>query len=320
MKALVILNAGAGKGDHDDAGKAIALAFRRAGIDFEIIKAKKKKKALKKLRERLSDGFDLVVAGGGDGTVSGALEALHGTDIPLAIIPLGTGNIIAREFNIPVDVEGAIGVITGPSQKKKIDAMKIGDSVYVLSAGVGINAAVVAQTSDENKSRFGRLAYFASIMKMVPFRTRRIEVIVDGESHRYRAVEVAVNNCGTLARAVYPKGPDIRADDGCVDVWVLGMESFFDYFLYLTGLLFGRQKKARFFQARERVVINSVSPMTVQADGDLIGTTPVEIEVLPAALTILVPGPDMRATNDSGRPQSEEAARPREKLRPVASR
>jgi YegS/Rv2252/BmrU family lipid kinase len=290
MKALVILNAGAGRGKHADAGRVIADAFNRAGIDHEILTAGKKKKALTKLRKRLNDGFDLVVAGGGDGTVSGAFDVLHGTDIPLAIIPLGTGNIIAREFNIPVDVEGAINVITGPSQKKKIDAMKIGDSVYILNAGVGISAAVVERTSDKSKSRFGLLAYISNVMKMLGAQPRRIEISVDGNTHRYRAVEVAVNNCGVLARTIYPRGPDIRADDGHVDVWILGMQSFFDYFIYFVAVLFGRRRKARFLTAKERVVINSATPMIVQADGDLIGTTPVEINVLPSALTILVPG------------------------------
>jgi len=289
MKALVVLNAGAGKGDHATAGQTIERVLGGAGIEFEILKAKKKKKALKKLRERLTDKYDLVIACGGDGTVAGAFQALHGTGIPLAIIPLGTGNIVAREFNIPVDVDGALALITGASQVKKIDAMKIRDGIYVLSAGVGINAAVVAETSEDSKTRFGRLAYIRSIFKVFGSPPRPVQVTLDGVVHRYRAVEVAVNNCGTLARAVYPRGPDIRADDGRVDVWILGMETPLDYFLYFGGILFGRRKKARFMTATKSVVIDARHPMTAQADGDVIGTTPLEIEVLPAALSILVP-------------------------------
>jgi diacylglycerol kinase family enzyme len=88
---------------------------------------------------------------------------------------------------------------------------------------------------------------------------------------------------------VYPRGPEIRPDDGRLDVWVLGMENTFDYARYLVGIVFGRRKKARYLTARESVVIKSQSPMAAQADGNIIGTTPLEVELLPHALSIVVP-------------------------------
>jgi len=159
----------------------------------------------------------------------------------------------------------------------------------VLNAGVGINAAVIARTSKKSKTRFGRFAYIATILQMFGFRPRFVDITVDGEVRRFRAVEVSVNNCGALAKAVYPKGPDIRPDDGRVDIWVLGMESVIDYLQYLVGILLGRRRKALCLTARERVIINSRVMMAAQADGDIIGTTPLEVEVLPASLTVLVP-------------------------------
>ncbi len=292
MRALVVLKVGAGKGTHEEAHDVISREFKAAGIQFEILIAGDKDAVDDVVRSRLDDHFDLVVVAGGDGTVARAFDALQGTSIPLAIIPTGTGNIIAREFDIPVDIEKSVQLITSGPRTRTIDGMKIAGRVYVLSAGVGINAAVVARTSKKSKSRFGRFAYIATILGMFGFRPRFVEITVDGESRRFRAVEVSVNNCGTLAKTVYPPGPDIRPDDGRVDIWVLGMESAIDYLQYLVGVLVGRRRKALCLTARERVVIDSRVSMATQADGDIIGTTPLEVEVLPASLTVLVPASD----------------------------
>lgn len=289
MKALVILKEDAGKNGHDAAARAVEREFNACGIEYELAIASKKDLVDDIIRARRGEAFDLVVAGGGDGTVARACGGLHGTSIPLAILPIGTGNIVARELGIPMDVDDAVRVITEAHRTKRIDAMKIGKGVYVLNAGVGINAAVIARTTRRSKHRFGRLAYVVGILRMFGFRPRRVDITVDGARYQYRAVEVAVNNCGTLARTVYPPGPDIRADDGHVDVWVLGMETVLDYLQYLVGMLFGRRKKAVFFTASRRIVISSPTTLAAQADGDIIGTTPLEVEVLPAALTVLVP-------------------------------
>lgn len=290
MKALVVLSAGAGKGEHETANEAVRRAFTEAGIDFRIHTARNEDRVDDIVRDHLEEGWDIVVAGGGDGTVSCAAAALLGTSIPLGIIPLGTGNIVAREFDIPVDIDDAVALIVDSPARRQIDAMKIGDRICVLNAGVGINATVVARTSSKSKSRFGRLAYVVTALRVIGYRPRRIELTVDGTKHHFRAVEVSLNNCGTLAQAVYPRGPDIRPDDGQVDIWILGMETLRDYARYLVGLLFRRRKKALFMTATRSVVIDSRVRMTAQADGDIIGTTPLEIEVLPRALTLLVPG------------------------------
>jgi diacylglycerol kinase (ATP) len=288
MKALVILNSRAGKGSYEAVRDALAERFGAANIEFEIHIVSKGDKADDIVRARRG-GFDLVVAGGGDGTVSSAFDGLHGTSIPLGILPIGTGNIIAREFKIPTDVEGAIALITGAHRLKKIDAMRIKDRVYVLSTGVGINAAVIAGTTRKNKKRFGRMAYVATTLRMFRHRPRTMEITIDGTTHKHRAVEVAISNCGTIARALYPIGPDIRADDGHVDIWILEIENVFDYLRYLVGIPFGQRSNAKFFTAENRITIESRRPLTAQADGEVIGETPLEIEVLAQALTLVVP-------------------------------
>jgi len=288
MKALVILNASAGKGDTGAAVRK-ALAARLGASDYEVHETQKGEDPGAVVRERLRDGVDTVVAAGGDGTVSAIVDALHGSSIRLGIIPVGTGNLIARELNIPTDIDKAVELIAGSPRAMKMDAMKIGDRHYVLNAGVGASAEVIANTTRGDKKRFGRLAYHVTAFRIFRFRPRPMDITVDGTTQSYRAVEVSISNCGILAKALYPKGPDIRSDDGHVDIWILGMKTFWDYVGYVVGSIFGRPAKAEFFTAEKNVVIKSRVPLTTQADGDVIGTTPLTLEVLPGALTVLVP-------------------------------
>jgi len=105
------------------------------------------------------------------------------------------------------------------------------------------------------------------------------------------AIEVTIMNCGMLAKMLYPKGPDIRIDDGYLDVLIFGTKPVRDYPLYVFRLLTGRTPDilSRFIKVERCVTIRSSVPLPVQADGDMIGTTPLEVELLPGAVTVLVP-------------------------------
>ena len=258
MKALVLVQPGAGKGDAVRAVRdALDLHFTASSIEFEIHEQHEKGSPGDILRARVREGFDVVVVAGGDGTVSSAFDGLQGTGIALGIIPTGTGNLIAREFGIPTEIDEAVALIAGAPRTRRIDAMRIAGRVYVLNVGVGISAAIIEGTTSENKRRFGRIAYLATALRTFRSRPRPIDLTVDGIEYRFRAVEVAVSNCAILADAMYPKGPDIVPDDGHVDVWVLGMKTYFEYFRYLLGIVFGWRTKAQFFVAAKSIVIES---------------------------------------------------------------
>jgi YegS/Rv2252/BmrU family lipid kinase len=241
-------------------------------------------------------GIDIAVAAGGDGTVSAVIDGIAGSSIPLGIIPTGTGNLIARELGIPEDVDDAVRLIAGAPQSRKIDVMKIGDRAFVLNASVGISAAVISDTTRKSKRYFGRIAYFwNTVLKMFTLKRRKLAVTVDGVRQEYRAIEVAIMNCGILAKMLYPKAPEIHVDDGYLDVLILGTKPFREYPLYLLGILAGRTPDiiSRFLKVRKHVTIRSSVPLQVQADGDMIGTTPLDVEILPGAVTVLVPGEDV---------------------------
>lgn len=291
-KALVILNPAAGKIAERAVRDALDRRLAPAGIDCEINETRRGDFFGDIVRRRLRDGFDLVVAAGGDGTVSAVIDGLAGAAIPLGIIPTGTANLIARELNIPLGVDDAAALIARAPLTRRIDAMRIGSRVYVLVAGVGISASVAGGTTRRNKNRFGLIAYLgAAILRSSEFRPRHLDVTVDGTAEKHHAVEVAVTNCGILAQMLFPKGPEIHVDDGHLDVWILGTKTLLDYPRYIMRLITGRPAtpRAHFIEARKSILIGSDVPLPVQADGDIIGTTPVEIEVLPGALRVIVP-------------------------------
>jgi diacylglycerol kinase (ATP) len=291
-KALVILNPSAAPAVRRSVLEALDRHFPAARIDYVVHEPRAGEPFGAIVRGRLGEGFDLVVAAGGDGTVSAVVDGLVGSPVPLGIVPTGTANLVARELNIPLVPLEAAALIARAPRSRRIDAMRIGSRAYVLVAGIGISATVAGGTTRRNKSRFGLIAYLgAALLTMSGFRARRLEVTVDGVSMKHRAVEVAIANCGILAEMLFPKGPAIRVDDGHLDVWILDTRTLLDYPRYLFKIAARRPEhpRAHFIEARRRITVTSAHPLPVQADGDVIGTTPVDIEVLPGAVRVFVP-------------------------------
>ena len=291
-KALVVLNPSSGAAGGSSKEDTIKKCFDDAKLKYEIILTNKNEDVGEVIRGRLKEGFDLVVAAGGDGTVSAVINGLMETKIPLSIIPLGTGNLLAKELHIPLEIKDAVAVISSSPRYKIIDVMKIGKRVFVLNASVGYSPIIMRSTTTAQKNRFGNLAYLVNAMiHLFRLRFHGYEIAVDGKMHTGRAFECIVFNAGALARTLYPKGPDVAVDDGHLDIWILSVTKGLDYFRYLFYALVGRPGKLLppMLSAEHTVSIKSKRSVLVQVDGDVIGKTPVEIEVLHGALTVLVP-------------------------------
>lgn len=273
--------------------EALQLHFPAGSCAWEMVEAEPGERMSACAREKVSQGARRVVAAGGDGTVSSVAHELVGRALPLGIIPMGTGNLVARELGIPVDVGAAVALLAGKPRERRMDAMRIGERTYLLNAGVGINAEVIDRTSRLGKDLFGRSAYVGTaVWKVLQAKPQRLEVTVDGQTRLFHATDVAISNCGILAQALHPNGPDIRVDDGQINVCILCMKTPLEYPWYYLLKRIAPQRVNRIIHeivAKKSVVVRSRVPLMVQADGDIIGATPVEVEVLPAALTVLVP-------------------------------
>jgi diacylglycerol kinase family enzyme len=168
----------------------------------------------------VSAGVDLVVACGGDGTVAACAEGVTGTGVPLAVIPLGTGNLLARNIGLPLGLEDALEVSLGGGQRA-IDAGRVNGKMFVVMAGLGLDAHMLSGASEPLKKRIGWLAYAISAVRHLSDRPMRVTVTADGgRPRRMRVSTLIAGNVGQL-QAGLPLLPDALPDDGTLDALAL---------------------------------------------------------------------------------------------------
>lgn len=245
--------------------------------------------------QALSEGADLIMACGGDGTVRACAERLAGTGVPLAIVPLGTGNLLARNLEIPLDIEASLDVaLSGNSRTIDIGSIQApsGAHRFAVMAGMGFDAALFAGTDDWAKEITGPVAYIASGLRHVTDRPMHLRVSSDdGATRAYRAASVLVGNVGMLQGGVALM-PDAHPDDGALDVAILkpgGLAGWLEMaWQILSRRRRGSSKLQRF--RTQQLEVRVARPRPWQLDGDPMGTaTELVVRVEPAALLIRVP-------------------------------
>ena len=288
LKTFAILNPKAGTCTAEDVRRALMTHFACEGGNCDVHETTGQEDLTDLARSARERGVDLVIAAGGDGTVSAVAEGLVGGPVPLGIIPLGTANVLSRELGIPIDLEGACALIAGEHGTTAIDALKVGERHFYTQVGVGIDALMIRDTKTEAKKRFGKLAYLWSAGKhLLGFQPRRFEMVVDGRRYERHASQILLANCGTLGQEPFRWGPNIRPDDGQVDVCVVRARTALDYAELAFRVAFRRHRESpnvRYYACKQSVSISSRKPLPVQADGEIIGETPVEVRVVPGVL------------------------------------
>jgi YegS/Rv2252/BmrU family lipid kinase len=245
------------------------------------------------VRAELANSPSVVVAAGGDGTISQVAEALIGTDTRLGIIPVGTANIFARELGIPLDLEAACALLDGQPHITHVDAMKVGEQYFVLQIGIGIDSLMIRDTDRQSKRRFGRAAYmWTAFTRLIGYQPMRFTIVADVKRMRPRASQVLIANGGVLGLPPFRWGPNIRPDDGKIDVCIVSARTALDYVGLIWHTLLGQQRRdrnVRYLTAERRIAVSADHPLPIQADGEIIGDTPIQIEVVPNALKVIVP-------------------------------
>ncbi len=292
-RVFVVVNPASGHYQPDTVVAAIERAAATGGRDLEFREVCAGEPVADIVRAAAGRGFDMFVAVGGDGTFSGVVEGLGGAPLPIAIIPAGTGNLLARGLGVPLDLVEAAGLIVGEHATRTIDAMRVGTRVFVLNIGVGISSATVRDTSNADKRRFGRAAYVGTgLRELLGFRPCRFTVTVDGRTTQVRATEITVANCDFIGDIPWPWAPEILPDDGKLDVCLVLVPTAGES--VRSGLRVMRHRRkplpnVRWLRARRSVKIEANRLLPVQGDGDLIGETPVDVTVLPQAVRVIVP-------------------------------
>ncbi len=247
-------------------------------------------------KRAVQETVDLVVVAGGDGTVRVVCAELARTDIPVAVLPAGTGNLLARNLGISLDLDTALAELLDGTEQRidsvQVEGDQLGTDRFVVMAGLGLDAAIIADAPDELKKRVGWAAYVVSTLKNLNHPFVRVEIIVDDRPPLRRRVRtVVIGNVGTL-QANIPLLPDALPDDGMIDAVVLAPRRISHWPRLALSLVVKSMAEGRHIERFTGRTIQVTAAQTVrrQLDGDEIseGRT-LTASVDPNALLLRVP-------------------------------
>ncbi|WP_433013357.1 diacylglycerol kinase family protein [Kribbella sp. CA-294648] len=239
---------------------------------------------------------DLVLVAGGDGTVRVVCAALSHTGIPVGVIPAGTGNLLARNLHIPLDLDDALERILD-GRDRRIDLVKVsGDGLdtdrFAVMAGLGLDAAIITGAPPILKAQLGWTAYVVSAAKNINHPSVKVRIVLDDDEPLERRVRtVVIGNVGML-QANIPLLPDARPDDGLIDVVIIAPRRVTQWPLVFWRVM-TRTKRTEMYLERftgRKVEVTAAVDVQRQLDGDGIGPgRTLTAEVDPGSLVVRVP-------------------------------
>ncbi|CAN5622380.1 diacylglycerol kinase family lipid kinase [soil metagenome] len=239
--------------------------------------------------EAAREGFEKIVAAGGDGTINEVVNGIAGSNAALGLLPLGTMNVFAAELGLPSGDLARCWEIIENGEVRLVDLPRANGKHFVQLAGVGLDAQVVQETSSAFKRSFGPLSYIVSAAQVAA----RPPPLLRIESEHAMTDEgsfVLVRN-GRLYGGPFPFFKQALVDDGLLDVLVFKKLTYLQMIRYLQDVIFSSQitsPDVEYFQT-PALRVSSDEAVPVEIDGELIGTCPVEFSIKPRGLRVLAP-------------------------------
>ena len=292
MKPILILNPAAGRAKSAAVEESLNRAFRKHGIPCEIAVAAKAGDGYALAGKAADEGYDPIIAGGGDGTVNGVINGLVGTDATLGIIPIGSVNVLARELGIPLDFRKAIQTIAD-GVVKKIDLGCANGRYFTLMAGFGFDAEVVANVVQPLKDMIGSSAYvLEGLETLARYRATNVVLEMPEGTYSTKAFLVMVANVSTYTYNLKIT-PHAAPDDGLLDVCVFErpLADKIGFMRQMAEVFIHRHlyhRAVRYFRT-SKVTVRSDPEVMVQLDGDAFAATPVHASIAPSSLPVIVP-------------------------------
>ncbi len=264
------------------------------GYKVEVLFTEKKGNAESLAREAIRELPSLIIAAGGDGTFNEVINGIAGSEIPMAILPLGTTNVLAKEIGIPENVEGAMEIaVTGTTKTISLGKIAITrpsslvSRYFVLMAGIGFDGEAVFGINETFKKISGKGAYIYSGIKVLSgFNPRELTFDIDGKTYSgYSAIISKTAKYGGDFKIT----PDARLTDPTLYICLFKGKKRLDVLRYVFGIATGshlRFKDVEYLKAK-RIKIDGNAH--IQIDGDYFGMTPAKIEVAPNTLRLIYP-------------------------------
>lgn len=270
-------------------------AFHNAGVHLDVVITEARGHGGRVARERAEE-YDLIFTLGGDGTAMEVIQALMGTNRSVGILAGGTGNLLARVFQIPLDVRKAVPALLYGT-RTRIDLGILGDGrAFAITAGTGVDSDMIEASPLEWRRRFGIFTYFATATKsMITMKPFALRAAVDGRIiERENCIAAAIVNMGSVLDGLFELGPNISHSDGLLDLCIYSAGNLAEAALVSGRMVFKdfSDERHMLFARGRRIALETVPQRECQADGELIGPTPIVAEVRPLAAPLLVPRRD----------------------------
>lgn len=287
----VILNPEAGQ--MEPALAVIHRALRATDVSWEVSVAKPDDHLPTITRRAIDGGADVVAAYGGDGTVCGVAEGLIGTDVPLAVLPGGTANVLSVELGLTSGLAASCAHVGDGATLVSVDVIALERGRHaVVHVGTGFSARAVAAADRAVKNGLGPLAYTVGGLRALwrpPHSVFRMTL--DGRGVEVEGTACMICNSGRIGQGGLALSPHISMCDGWLDVVVLRDVRPLTLLRLARDLVLGREPTTSRVQRwrAHTIAIDADPPQQVQGDGNVFGETPLRAHVAPGALQILVP-------------------------------
>jgi YegS/Rv2252/BmrU family lipid kinase len=300
---LIIVNPNAGNGKGKKDWEKISILLNKKALSFDVKFTERKGHAIHFTIEGIAAGYRKIITVGGDGTLNEVVNGvfLSGvcptTEISLALIPVGTGNDWGRMFGIPLNYERDIDIIVENKQLlhdvgliSYYDGPEKKERYFINIAGLGFESVVVKRTNQQKDlGHSGKLIYFYNLLlSLISYKNTRAEIIIDNEKIRANVFSLNVGNgryCGGGMRQT----PRAVPDDGLLDVTIINGMGKFEIIRNLKILYDGtilRHPKIEGYKCKN-IKVSSDSVMYAEADGESLGQTPAEFNIIPAGIKIV---------------------------------
>jgi diacylglycerol kinase (ATP) len=296
--SLLIVNPAAGQGKPQRALDQIGAAL--GPLLGKMVVTQKAGDAEAAARDASENGFDAVLAAGGDGTINEVLNGLltapnAAKPLPLGLVPFGTQNVLAQELGLPAPDDFLATVALLRAGKTRIlDVGLAGTRYFALMAGFGFDAVVVREVRGPVKDLIGPAAYaFATLGALARYRSTAITLTLDGEEIRSEAFLVVVANAASYAYGQVKLAPFAAPDDGWLDICVferspMNQVGFANQIMAVLARRHLRDPSVRYYRART-IALASDPPIQGHLDGETFGATPIVITIVPRILPVFVP-------------------------------
>lgn len=289
-KYLFVINPVAGKGKTLGVIPLIKESFNKDKINYDIKITKRRGQGEEIAKKAAKNGYTHIIAVGGDGTVYEVLNGIKGYDVSLGIIPLGTGNDFVRSIKMPNEASEAIEIIK-KGKTKKIDVGKINDRFFLNVSSIGIDAEIVKETEKIKKYFSGTAAYVAGIFAtLAKYRSKKVDILVDGKNYSRNVELIAIGN-GKYYGGGMKINPDAEIEDGLLDICLVNKMNKLKFIALFLTVFKGKHtkiKEVEIFRGRD-INIMSNEPLVLNADGDIIGTTPANISIEKSSINVIIP-------------------------------